>query len=92
VIEDYEEMGFQGEEMPTYFSSPSSQIEDLLSEGQRYWFRFPKNPRYKRNPNHSHTTLPGRYLVYMPWWIILVFREGSRMKKNGRDCERSFNR
>src|SRR5512134_151993 len=32
-IEDYEEMGFQGEEMPAYFSPPS-QIEDLLSEGQ----------------------------------------------------------
>lgn len=33
AIEDYEEMGFQREEMTSYFN-PSSQIEDLLSEGQ----------------------------------------------------------
>ncbi|MCJ7804104.1 MAG: ribonuclease E/G, partial [Desulfobacterales bacterium] len=67
VIEDYEEMGFQGEEMPTYFSSPSSQIEDLLSEGQEILVQVSKEPLGTKGTRiTSHTTLPGRYLVYMP--------------------------
>src|SRR4030043_1384573 len=65
-IEDYEEMGFQGEEMFTYFN-PSSQIEDLLSEGQEILVQVSKEPLGTKGTRiTSHTTLPGRYLVYMP--------------------------
>jgi ribonuclease G len=66
-IEDYEEMGFQGEEMPAYFSSPSSQIQDLLSEGQEILVQVSKEPLGTKGTRiTSHTTLPGRYLVFMP--------------------------
>src|SRR3972149_6515758 len=62
-IEDYEEMGFQGEEMPNYFN-PSSQIEDLLFEGQEILVQVSKEPLGTKGPRlTSHITLPGRYLV-----------------------------
>ena len=65
-MEDYEEMGFQGEEMPTYFP-PSSQIQDLLSEGQEILVQVSKEPLGTKGTRiTSHITLPGRYLVYMP--------------------------
>jgi ribonuclease G len=65
-MEDYEEMGFQGEEMPTYFP-PSSQIQDLLSEGQELLVQISKEPLGTKGTRiTSHITLPGRYLVYMP--------------------------
>jgi len=66
-IEDYEEMGFPGEEMPAYLSNPSSQIEDLLSEGQEILVQVSKEPLGTKGTRiTSHVTLPGRYLVYMP--------------------------
>ena len=65
-IEDYEEMIFQGEELPNYFN-PSSQIEDLLSEGQEVLVQISKEPLGTKGTRiTSHITLPGRYLVYMP--------------------------
>ena len=65
-MEDYEEMGFQGEEMFTYFN-PSSQIEDLLSEGQEILVQVSKEPLGTKGTRiTSHITLPGRYLVFMP--------------------------
>jgi len=65
-MEDYEEMGFQGEEMPTYFN-PSAQIEDLLSEGQEILVQVSKEPLGTKGTRvTSHITLPGRYLVFMP--------------------------
>jgi ribonuclease G len=65
-MEDYEEMGFQGEEIPTYFNS-SSQIEDLLSEGQEVLVQVSKEPIGTKGTRiTSHITLPGRYLVFMP--------------------------
>ncbi len=65
-IEDYEEMGFPGIEMPTYFN-PSSQIEDLLSEGQEILVQVSKEPLGTKGTRiTSHITLPGRYLVLMP--------------------------
>jgi len=65
-MEDYEEMGFQGEEMLTYFN-PSSQIEDLLSEGQEILVQVSKEPLGTKGTRiTSHATLPGRYLVFMP--------------------------
>lgn len=65
-MEDYEEMGFQGEEMPTYFP-PSSQIEDLLSEGQEILVQVSKEPLGTKGTRiTSYVTLPGRYLVFMP--------------------------
>jgi len=65
-MEDYEEMGFQGEEMPTNFP-PSSQIQDLLSEGQEILVQVSKEPLGTKGTRiTSHITLPGRYLVYMP--------------------------
>jgi ribonuclease G len=65
-IEDYEEMGFQGEEMVTYYN-PSSQIEDLLSEGQEVLVQVSKEPLGTKGTRiTSHITLPGRYLVFMP--------------------------
>jgi ribonuclease G len=65
-MEDYEEMGFQGEEMFAYFS-PSSQIEDLLSEGQEILVQISKEPLGTKGTRiTSHITLPGRYLVFMP--------------------------
>ena len=65
-MEDYEEMGFQGEEMPHYFNS-SSQIEDLLFEGQEILVQVSKEPLGTKGTRiTSHITLPGRYLVYMP--------------------------
>jgi ribonuclease G len=65
-LEDYEEMGFHGEEMPPYFN-PSSQIEDLLFEGQEIVVQISKEPLGTKGTRiTSHITLPGRYLVYMP--------------------------
>lgn len=65
-MEDYEEMGLQGEEMPTYLP-PSSQIQDLLSEGQELLVQISKEPLGTKGTRiTSHITLPGRYLVYMP--------------------------
>jgi ribonuclease G len=65
-VEDYEEAGFQGEEMPVYFN-PSSQIEDLLSEGQEILVQVSKEPIGTKGTRiTSHITLPGRYLVFMP--------------------------
>lgn len=65
-MEDYEEMIFQGEELPNYFN-PSSQIEDLLSEGQEVLVQISKEPLGTKGTRiTSHITLPGRYLVYMP--------------------------
>lgn len=65
-VEDYEEMGFQGEETLNYFN-PSSQIEDLLSEGQEILVQVSKEPLGTKGTRiTSHITLPGRYLVFMP--------------------------
>jgi len=65
-MEDYEEMGFQGEEMLSYFN-PSSQIEDLLSEGQEILVQVSKEPLGTKGTRiTSHITLPARYLVFMP--------------------------
>jgi ribonuclease G len=65
-VEDYEEMGFQGEEMAIYFN-PSSPIEDLLSEGQEIMVQVSKEPLGTKGTRiTSHVTLPGRYLVFMP--------------------------
>jgi len=65
-LEDYEEMGFQGEEITAYFN-PSSQIEDLLSEGQEILVQVSKEPLGTKGTRiTSHITLPGRYLVFMP--------------------------
>jgi ribonuclease G len=65
-LEDYEEMIFQGEELPNYFNS-SLLIEDLLSEGQEVLVQISKEPLGTKGTRiTSHITLPGRYLVYMP--------------------------
>lgn len=65
-IEDFEEMGFQGEEVLSDFT-PSSQIEDLLSDGQEVLVQVSKEPLGTKGTRiTSHITLPGRYLVYMP--------------------------
>ncbi len=65
-MEDYEEMGFQGEEILSYFN-PSSQIEDLLSEGQEILVQVSKEPLGTKGTRiTSHITLPARYLVFMP--------------------------
>ena len=65
-MEDYEEIGFQGEEMTLYFN-PSSPIEDLLSEGQEIMVQVSKEPLGTKGTRiTSHITLPGRYLVFMP--------------------------
>ena len=65
-IEYFEEMGLQGEEMPAVLH-PSSQIEDLLSEGQEVLVQVSKEPLGSKGTRiTSHVTLPGRYLVFMP--------------------------
>jgi len=65
-VEDYEEMGFPGEEMSSYFN-PSTQIEDLLSEGQEILVQVSKEPLGTKGTRiTSYVTLPGRYLVFMP--------------------------
>jgi ribonuclease G len=65
-VEDYEEMGFHGEEIAIYFN-PSSPIEDLLSEGQEIMVQVSKEPLGTKGTRiTSHVTLPGRYLVFMP--------------------------
>ncbi|OGP87529.1 MAG: ribonuclease G [Deltaproteobacteria bacterium RBG_16_48_10] len=65
-VEDYEEMGFPRDEMSLYFN-PSSQIEDLLSEGQEVLVQVSKEPLGTKGTRiTSHITLPGRYLVYLP--------------------------
>lgn len=65
-IEDFEEMVFQGEEVLSDFT-PSSQIEDLLSEGQEILVQVSKEPLGTKGTRiTSHITLPGRYLVFMP--------------------------
>jgi len=65
-MEDYEEMIFQGEELPNSVNL-SSQIEDLLSEGQEVLVQVSKEPLGTKGTRiTSHISLPGRYLVYMP--------------------------
>jgi ribonuclease G len=65
-VEDYEEIGFQGEEMPTYVN-PSLPIEELLSEGQEILVQVSKEPLGTKGTRiTSHISLPGRYLVFMP--------------------------
>ncbi len=65
-MEDYEEMIFHGEELPNSFNL-SSQIEDLLSEGQEVLVQVSKEPLGTKGTRiTSHITLPGRYLVFMP--------------------------
>ncbi len=64
-MEEYEELGFQGEEIPNF--TPPSQIEDLLSEGQEVMVQVSKEPLGTKGTRvTSYITLPGRYLVYMP--------------------------
>ncbi len=66
-VEDYEEMGIHGEEITSYNTS-SSQIEDLLFEGQEILVQVSKEPLGTKGTRiTSHITLPGRYLVYMPF-------------------------
>ena len=65
-VEDYEEMGFHGDDMAIYFN-PLSPIEDLLSEGQEIMVQVSKEPLGTKGTRiTSHVTLPGRYLVFMP--------------------------
>ncbi|RPJ11038.1 MAG: Rne/Rng family ribonuclease [Deltaproteobacteria bacterium] len=65
-VEDYEEISFTGEEVPPYFN-PSTQIEDLLSEGQEILAQVSKEPLGTKGTRiTSYVTLPGRYLVFMP--------------------------
>jgi ribonuclease G len=65
-VEDYEEMGFQGEEMPTYIN-PTLPIEELLTEGQEVLVQVSKEPLGTKGTRiTSHISLPGRYLVFMP--------------------------
>lgn len=65
-MEDYEELGLQTVEIPASLNS-SSQIEDLLSEGQEILVQVSKEPLGSKGTRiTSHITLPGRYLVFMP--------------------------
>ena len=65
-VEDYEEIGFQGEEMPAVVN-PTLPIEELLSEGQEILVQVSKEPLGTKGTRiTSHITLPGRYLVFMP--------------------------
>jgi ribonuclease G len=65
-VEDYEEIGFQGEEMPTVVN-PTLPIEELLSEGQEILVQVSKEPLGTKGTRiTSHISLPGRYLVFMP--------------------------
>ncbi len=65
-VEDFEEIGFQGEEMPSYVN-PSLPIEELLSEGQEILAQVSKEPLGTKGTRiTSHISLPGRYLVFMP--------------------------
>jgi ribonuclease G len=65
-VEDYEEIGFQGEEIPTVVS-PTLPIEELLSEGQEILVQVSKEPLGTKGTRiTSHISLPGRYLVFMP--------------------------
>lgn len=66
-IEDFEEMGIHGEDITSY-NTTSSQIEDLLFEGQEILVQVSKEPLGTKGTRiTSHITLPGRYLVYMPF-------------------------
>ena len=65
-MEEYEDIADQGEEMPAYFT-PTSQIEDLLSEGQEVLVQVSKEPIGTKGTRiTSYISLPGRYLVFMP--------------------------
>ena len=65
-VEDYEEIGFQGEEMPAVVN-PTLPIEELLSEGQEILVQVSKEPLGTKGTRiTSHISLPGRYLVFMP--------------------------
>jgi ribonuclease G len=65
-VEDYEEIGFQGEEIPTVVN-PTLPIEELLSEGQEILVQVSKEPLGTKGTRiTSHMSLPGRYLVFMP--------------------------
>lgn len=66
-VEDFEEMDIQGEDIASY-NTYSSQIEDLLFEGQEILVQVSKEPLGTKGTRiTSHITLPGRYLVYMPY-------------------------
>lgn len=66
-VEEYEEMGLPGEEISSPYFNPSTQIEDLLSEGQEILVQVSKEPLGSKGTRiTSYITLPGRYLVFMP--------------------------
>ncbi len=65
-MEEYEELGLSGMEMPISFTPPF-QIEDLLSEGQEILVQVSKEPLGTKGTRiTSYISLPGRYLVLMP--------------------------
>jgi ribonuclease G len=65
-MEDYEEMDSLGIEVSANLP-PSSQIEDLLSDGQELLVQVSKEPIGTKGTRiTSYITLPGRYLVLMP--------------------------
>lgn len=66
-MDEYDELAFLGIEMANSLNHPSTQIQDLLFEGQEILVQVSKEPIGTKGTRiTSHITLPGRYLVYMP--------------------------
>jgi len=62
--------------MPAYLNSPSSQIEDLLSEGPGdIGSSVQGTPRHQGDSNHLSHHMPAGILSTCLWWIISGFRE-----------------
>ena len=60
-------------------------IEDLLVEGQDILVHVAKAPMGTKGPRvTAYISLPGRYLVLMPFPITSVFRGESKMRASGR--------
>ncbi|MCX8117333.1 MAG: ribonuclease G [Desulfobacterota bacterium] len=65
-VDEFDEMAFLGLEMANSIN-PSTQIQDLLFEGQEILVQVSKEPIGTKGTRiTSYITLPGRYLVYMP--------------------------
>jgi len=86
VIEDMRRWASRGRDARLFKQATSSQIEDLLHEGQELLGSgLQRTSRHERNPDHfSHHFARQVSCLHCLWWTISVFREGSRMKKNGR--------
>jgi len=82
-VEEYEEMGLPGEEISSPYFNPSTQIEDLLSEGQEILVQVSKEPLGSKGTRITSLS-PFRVAIWSLClqWITWAYREGFRTRRS----------